>query len=116
VHPLLSVAVTVNDADPLAVGVPVSAPDVESDIPAGNDPLVMLKVYGVFPPDAVHVCEYAVPTNAPGNVEGETVIAGHGGGVTSKLNVFEFVLACASVTVNVRLFVPVVVPDGTVAV
>jgi hypothetical protein len=44
VHPLLSVAVTVNVDDPAALGVPVSAPPDASDTPAGNVPEVTAKL------------------------------------------------------------------------
>ena len=55
-------------ADTAAVGVPVMAPvAVFSDRPAGNVPLVSDHVYGVVPPDAVSVAEYAVPTLPFGN-------------------------------------------------
>ncbi len=51
-----------------AVGVPVMAPvAVFSDNPAGNIPLVSDQVYGVVPPDAVSVAEYAAPTNPFGS-------------------------------------------------
>jgi hypothetical protein len=51
-----------------AVGVPVMAPvAVFSDNPAGNVPLVSDQVYGVVPPDAVSVAEYAAPTSPFGS-------------------------------------------------
>ena len=40
----LSVTVTVNDEAPAAVGVPLSAPALESDRPAGSVPLVTANV------------------------------------------------------------------------
>src|SRR5260370_4878394 len=49
--------------DTAVVGVPVMAPvAVFSDNPVGNVPLVSDQVYGVLPPDAVSVAEYATPT------------------------------------------------------
>ena len=46
-----------------AVGVPVMTPvEVFNVNPAGNAPLVSDQVYGVVPPEAVSVAEYAVPT------------------------------------------------------
>ena len=73
---LLSVAVMVKLTAPLAVGVPVIAPALESVRPAGRAPLVIAKVYGPVPPLAVTVCEYAVPTAGAGSVLGETVTVG----------------------------------------
>jgi hypothetical protein len=50
-------------ADTAAVGVPVMAPvEAFSDNPAGNVPLVSDQAYGVVPPDAVSLAEYATPT------------------------------------------------------
>jgi hypothetical protein len=46
-----------------AVGVPVIAPvAVFSDNPAGRVPLVSAQLYGVVPPLAASVAEYATPT------------------------------------------------------
>jgi hypothetical protein len=52
VQPFVSVAVTVNDAEPeLPLYVPLIRPLLEFNvIPLGSDPLVMLYVYGVAPP------------------------------------------------------------------
>jgi hypothetical protein len=62
----LSVTRTVNVLDPAAVGVPEIVPPV-SVSPAGNVPLASDQVYGGVPPDAVSVCEYAVPTTPLGS-------------------------------------------------
>ena len=46
-----------------ATGVPLIRPlDPFNDKPFGNTPEVMLQVYGVVPPVAVKVAEYAAPT------------------------------------------------------
>jgi hypothetical protein len=59
---LLSASVTliVNAEVPTVVGVPAITPVLAvSDNPAGNVPLEMLHVYGVTPPVAASVVEYA---------------------------------------------------------
>jgi hypothetical protein len=63
-----SVTVTMTDDEvPAVVGVPVMAPVDESMLrPAGNP--VADQVYGVVPPVAATVAEYAVPTVPPGSV------------------------------------------------
>ena len=55
VQPFASVAVTVKLEDPTAVGVPVRLPSPASVRPAGSEPLVTAKVYGLAPPEAVMV-------------------------------------------------------------
>lgn len=63
VPPSASVAVTVKVDVPAVVGVPeMVAPD--NVRPAGNVPVVTLHVYGVEPPLAANVCEYAADTSA----------------------------------------------------
>jgi hypothetical protein len=53
-----------------AVGVPLITPLVESVNPAGRaEPLASLQVYGLVPPDAASVVEYADPFVAPGTVD-----------------------------------------------
>jgi len=54
--------VTVNVAEPTAVGTPESAPAVLSVKPAGRVPDETLQVYGAVPPDAVKLAEYEVLT------------------------------------------------------
>ena len=39
--------------EPVAVGVPLNVPSEAREIPAGNVPAVIAKVYGAVPPDAV---------------------------------------------------------------
>jgi hypothetical protein len=60
-----SLTCTVNEAVPAAVGVPEIAPAEESVKPAGSVPDDRLHVYGVVPPLAWAVAEYAVPTVPP---------------------------------------------------
>ena len=55
--PFASVAVISKLLLPVALGVPLSTPVLDSVSPAGSDPLVTAKVYGPVPPDAVSVCE-----------------------------------------------------------
>ena len=44
------------------VGVPVTKPAEFSVRPPGNVPEMSAQVYGEVPPEAVNVCEYAIPT------------------------------------------------------
>jgi len=61
---------------------PDSTPPDETDKPGGNVPLKKLYVYGLVPPLAVIVCEYAVCTVPTVNTQlvppppGDSVIAG----------------------------------------
>ena len=53
-----SVTFTVNDEVPDPVGVPEITPDEPFSVnPPGNDPLLILHVYGVVPPLACSVAE-----------------------------------------------------------
>jgi len=61
-----SVALTVNEEVPAAVGVPLSAPSDASDRPVGSEPVVMLQVYGLVPPVAPRVAVYGVVARALG--------------------------------------------------
>jgi len=54
---LESVAWTVNDDDPVCVGVPEICPPALRLNPAGNDPDTTDHVYGGVPPDALNACE-----------------------------------------------------------
>src|ERR1700690_3108902 len=67
-----SVTVTPKVVEPAAVGVPLRTPALDRAIPAGKFPLLRLQVYGVVPPAAWKVMEYATPT-VPG-VSGEVVV------------------------------------------
>ena len=63
-----SAACTVNPNVPPDVGVPETAPvEAFSVSPGGRLPVVMLHVYGAFPPVAATLCEYACPTVPPGS-------------------------------------------------
>jgi hypothetical protein len=54
-HWFWSIAVTVKEKFPPAVGVPDRTPPLESVSPGGSDPAVTEKAYGGAPPDAVIV-------------------------------------------------------------
>jgi hypothetical protein len=56
-----SVTLAVNENEPDAVGVPEIVPAEESVKPAGRAPALTLQLYGVVPPLAARVVEYAVP-------------------------------------------------------
>jgi hypothetical protein len=59
---------TVNEELPADVGVPEMTPDDAVRFkPAGRVPAEMLQVYGIVPPVAPSVAEYALPTVPPGN-------------------------------------------------
>ena len=60
------------------VGVPLITPAADNVRPAGNVPDVALQVYGVMPPLAVNVCEYAVPEVAA--ARGDVVVIESGAG------------------------------------
>ncbi len=56
VCPVASFTCTVMEKLPLAVGVPEMVPVPEPSVkPPGNEPAVMLQVYGVLPPEAFNV-------------------------------------------------------------
>jgi hypothetical protein len=59
---LESITFTVNDDVPAAVGVPLICPAPLSVKPFGKAPELSDQLYGVFPPVAVTVAEYALPT------------------------------------------------------
>lgn len=70
---LASVTLTVNVEVPDVVGVPEIAPDDPVNVnPAGRDPVLTLHVYGVVPPPACKVAEYAVPAVPAAKLEVET--------------------------------------------
>jgi len=75
VPPALSVTCAVKLYDPTVVGVPVSAPALESASPGGSGPVVTDHVYGGVPPVALKLWEYATPGVPPGSVV-EVVIVG----------------------------------------
>jgi hypothetical protein len=57
-----SVTCTVKLDRPALVGVPLIVPPLPRLRPAGSDPEVTVHEYGVVPPEAARVDEYAVPT------------------------------------------------------
>jgi hypothetical protein len=64
-----SSARTVKAYVPGVVGVPATAPVVlERARPGGRLPAASDQAYGVLPPDAATVCEYACPTVPPGRL------------------------------------------------
>jgi hypothetical protein len=63
-----SVTFTVTLKEPEAVGVPEMAPAEESVRPGGNEPELIPQVYGVTPPVASKVAEYASPACPDGIV------------------------------------------------
>ena len=101
-----SVTFTVKLNDPDAVGVPEIVPLEAFNVsPPGSAPELMLQLYGVVPPLAASVVEYAVPLCPPGT---ELVVICTG--VTAAAIVIEkdFVAVCAvgvveSVTFAVKL-------------
>jgi hypothetical protein len=88
---------------PAVVGVPERAPAVERDRPAGSEPALTVKLYGVVPFTARTVALYAVPTVPAGRelVTMET-------GVSTPAPTFRLMVALAlvpvaSVTVTTKL-------------
>ncbi len=81
-----SLTETVMLKDPVAVGVPEMVPvPASSANPVGNAPLVMDQVYGVTPPVACSLAEYAEPEVA---LVKEVVVmtSGAGADATAKVN------------------------------
>ena len=104
-----SVTCTVNEAVPAAVGVPLICPvELLSVSPAGREPALIDQLYGVVPPLACNVVEYAVPTVPPGSDEVVTV-GGCAAAATAMLNAFVAVLFAASFTWTVNDKVPAAV-------
>jgi hypothetical protein len=99
----------VNDTVPAVVGVPESKPvDATRFNPAGSVPELTLQLYGVVPPLACSVVEYAVPAVPPGS-DAVMTKGGCEEVATAILNAFVPVLFAASVTCTVNDAVPVVV-------
>jgi hypothetical protein len=87
----------VNDAVPAAVGAPEISPVEAARLrPAGSEPETMLQLYGVVPPLACSVAEYAVPSVPPASADVE--IAGTEASVTDRLSALVPDLFAASVT------------------
>jgi hypothetical protein len=62
-----SVTLTAMEKAPLAVGVPLTTPDVARFIPAGSEPEARVQVYGGVPPVADSVALYVVFTVPEGS-------------------------------------------------
>jgi hypothetical protein len=69
-----SVTWTVKLDWPALLGIPLIVPSLLRLRPAGNVPDTSVHEYGVVPPEAVSIVEYAVPTVALGN-EPELIIS-----------------------------------------
>ena len=109
-----SVTVTSKFEVPAVVGVPEMTPALLIASPAGSDPVDSDQLYGVVPPVAARVVEYAVPTVPPGSV---VVEMASGAGFTVIANDWVAVPAAASVTLTSKFEVPAVVgvPEMTPA-
>jgi hypothetical protein len=100
---------TVKETVPVVVGVPEITPvDATRFNPAGNVPALTLQPYGVVPPLACSVVEYAVPAVPPGS-DVVVTVGGCGTAATAMLSAFVPVLFAASVTCTVNDAVPAVV-------
>jgi hypothetical protein len=100
---------TVKETVPVVVGVPEMTPvDATRLNPAGNVPALTLQPYGVVPPLACSVVEYAVPAVPPGS-DVVVTVGGCGAAATPMLNALVPVLVAASVTCTVNDAVPEVV-------
>jgi len=91
---------------PAAVAVPLITPLGDSVRPSGNPPEARDHVYGVVPPVAVNVCEYAPPTLPEGR---DVVVIESGGGSIVRANDFVAVRDALSRTWTVKFAVPAVV-------
>lgn len=103
-----SVTLIVNVNEPAVVGLPESVPPVERLNPAGNMPEPRLQLYGVVPPLAASVVEYATLTCPAVSVE---VVIFTGVTAAAMLMVNDFEAVCAvgvveSVTFIVKLNEP----------
>ena len=93
---------TVNDTVPAVVGVPEITPvDATKFNPAGNVPALTLQLYGVVPPLACSVVEYAVPAGPPGN-DVVVTVGGCGAARYRDAQCLRPVLFAASVTCTVN--------------
>ena len=104
-----SVTCTVNDVVPAVVGVPEITPVAATrPNPAGSVPPVTVQLYGVVPPLACSVAEYAVPAVPPGK-DVVVTVGGCAAAATAMLSAFVPVLFAASFTCTVNDAVPAVV-------
>ena len=103
-----SVTCTENDAVPEVVGVPEITPvDATRARPAGRVPELTVQLYGVVPPLACSVAEYAVPVVPPGS----DVVVINGDCATAATSILRFAVAVAageleSFTCTVKAEVP----------
>ena len=113
VAPTLSVTFSVNPTGPPAVvGVPVIEPVLALRFnPAGSGPGDRDHVYGVVPPVAAAVCEYAILTSPSANEVVEIV----GADPIEIERFFVVVAAALSVTFSVKLEFPDVVGVPVIA-
>jgi hypothetical protein len=100
-----SVTRTVKFDVPYAVGVPLITPPELKESPAGNEPALSDHEYGVTPPEAASVWEYATPTVPPGRLE---VVTLRSGGITIE-SAWSSVALTLSVTRAVKFEVPAAV-------
>jgi hypothetical protein len=108
---LESVTRTVKDTVPDAVGVPLITPPLLTLNPAGKDPPESDQLYGVLPPVAAKVAEYALLTVPPGR---DVVVIATGGVTTAATAMLRFAVAVfagalESATRTVKLDVPAAV-------
>ncbi len=105
-----SVTFAVNVNEPDAVGVPEIVPPDESVKPPGSAPVLTLQVYGVVPPLAASVVEYAVPT-CPEGTEPVEIVTGVTAAAIVRVN--DLVAVCAvGVVESVTFAVNVNEPDA----
>ena len=73
---LFAVSLTVSEKlnVPAAFGVPVIAPPLRSERPAGSVPEVLAQEYCPLPPFAKSGCEYAVPVKPAGSCDGLEIV------------------------------------------
>jgi hypothetical protein len=103
-----SVTLIVKLKVPAVVGVPEIVPVADRVSPAGRAPELRLQLYGMVPPLAASVVEYAVPTCPAGT---ELVVICTGVTAAATVSVNDFVAVCAvgvveSVTFVVKLKEP----------
>ena len=106
--------VTVNDDDPVTVGVPDTTPADDNDNPAGNDPADTDHTYGDVPPAATSDWLYAVPVTP---VDTDVVDTDNTADATANDTLLDAVRPPASVTPTDNVYVPAEfianVPDNT---
>ena len=107
-----SVTFTVKFEVPIAVGVPLSAPAEESDIPAGRDPADTVKTNGASPPEVLMLALYGVPIVPAASVD---VVIESVAAFTVSVNCREAFCAEPSATCAVKAKLPttVGVPERT---